>query len=532
MQLVSSVLRKKMVSMSGQKIGLSVAVVAFLGLALFHALFGYYFGGQSGFSVGNDDSFISYRYAKNLIDAGLPTFNIEEPRLVEGYSNPLHVVLSAIVYRFLGTDLLYPAMAALGALAVAAAIAMIGIEVARTLNRRAGIAIALVLAALPPLWIHGTSGLETAFVFFLQVIVWLSAVRLARGDGGGLAALVLASALLITLRVDGFLFPMIAGAWLLWSGQRIQAAAVVATCAVVVGALTAFRLWYYGLPLPLPAYVKASGPLLDRFMVAARYLAGVSYKNGFVFPALGAGLAAFAYFRGVLKEGRGIIANPPSFELFAFAAVIAYYFMVGGDIYRERFIIITYPLGLVLLFRVLVPLGSAWVTASATAAILFGVLTSVALDPRLDYRFEYPKYDRWLELGRFLADRHEGAYLATGAAGKIPYYSGLRTLDMLGLNTPEIAFTEARGANPGHNKFDPDFVFSQRPDIICSHVWGDGQLTYGVDRDRYTEAGYRLAYLVSPRWVPQPGIRILDGEDDAELTALIASGYDYGCVLR
>ena len=519
--------------MNSQKAGLYLAACIFLMLALMQALFGYYFSGQGGFSVGNDDSFISYRYAKNLIDAGIPTFNISEARPVEGYSNPLHVALSALIYGLVGTDFLYPVMAGLGALAVAAAIVLIGAEFGRTTDRTGGIAIALVLACVPSLWIHSTSGLETAFVFLLQVIVWLSAVHAVRSHGaGGVAALMIASVLLVTLRTDGFLFPLIAAGWLFWAGRRALAVKLVLACAATFAAIVGLRLWYYGLPMPLPTYVKVSGPLGDRFMVAISYLGSIAYKNGFVFPLLGAAVAALAYLRDAAKQPGSILRNPPSFELFSFSALIAYYCLVGGDIYRERFIIIAFPLGLFLLFRIVAQYLAPWMRGTAVVVALVAVVASFASDPRLAYRFDLPKYDRWVVLGRYLAEHHEGDYLATGAAGKIPYFSGLRTLDMLGLNTPAIAFTEAQGANPGHNKFDPDYVFAQQPDLICSHIWGDGQMPYGLARDRYIENGYVLRYLVASRADPGLGLRVLTDGESADPSELIASGYDYGCVLR
>ncbi len=247
---------------------------------------------------------------------------------------------------------------------------------------------------------------------------------------------------------------------------------------------------------------------------------------------LGAALAALAYLGKVIKDPKSIPHEPPSFELFAFAGLISYYCLVGGDIYRERFIIIAFPLGLYMLFRVVVGYGSVVVRLAAALIVLVTLVASFATDPRLSYRFDLPKYDRWLVLGRYLAAHHEGAYLATGAAGKIPYYSGLRTLDMLGLNTPEIAFTEAQGANPGHNKFNPDYVFAQQPDLICSHIWGDGQMPYGISRDRYVENGYVLRYLVAPREKSELGLRVLTNGESSDPTDLISNGYDYGCVLR
>ena len=51
----------------------------FFTLAALHYFFGYYFWGLENFSVGNDDSFITYRYAANLVDHGVISFNPFRP---------------------------------------------------------------------------------------------------------------------------------------------------------------------------------------------------------------------------------------------------------------------------------------------------------------------------------------------------------------------------------------------------------------------------------------------------------------------
>jgi len=165
-------------------------------------------------------------------------------------------------------------------------------------------------------------------------------------------------------------------------------------------------------------------------------------------------------------------------------------------------------------------------------AIIAGQLSAFAFDKRLEYRFESPKYDRWVELGRFLADTHPGAALATGAAGKLPYFSGLETIDMLGLNNRFIAMTPAQGATPGHNKFDPDYVFAQKPDLICSHVYGNGMMTYGLERSAYGAQGYVLRYLLRSRGFSGPEVLTLSQKDVNDVTGFTQAGYFYGCAVN
>lgn len=71
-------------------------------------------------------------------------------------------------------------------------------------------------------------------------------------------------------------------------------------------------------------------------------------------------------------------------------------------------------------------------------------------------------------LGRFLArTRPSGTRIAVAAAGAIPYYSGLLTIDMYGLNDVHIAHGPFRKSEGGRlMKWDNDYVLSLRPDLI------------------------------------------------------------------
>jgi hypothetical protein len=65
-------------------------------------------------------------------------------------------------------------------------------------------------------------------------------------------------------------------------------------------------------------------------------------------------------------------------------------------------------------------------------------------------------HENWAGIGQLLARSFgpgSGVAIATTAAGAIPYYSGLRTVDMLGLNDAEVARHGRRvGSRPGHRR--------------------------------------------------------------------------------
>src|SRR5439155_5164561 len=103
------------------------------------------------------------------------------------------------------------------------------------------------------------------------------------------------------------------------------------------------------------------------------------------------------------------------------------------------------------------------------AVIALFQLLPLAIDTRFGYALD--RYDRWVMLGRHLAQgRYSGRLLAVDAAGKIPFYSGLPVVDMLGLNDEHIAPLPARFFEAGHNKYDPDYVLSRRPDLLADWI--------------------------------------------------------------
>ncbi len=508
------------------------AVLVYLIFAYFHFRFGYYFWGQAGFSVGNDDAFITFRYAKNLIEHGILSFNPGDDPPVEGFSNPLYLLVSTLTYLVTGVDMLYPTMAALGGIAVAIAIICLG----KFAFDRHGAMLAVLLmfstALCPTLWIQGSSGLESAWVFLAQVLLWTGSASYSdQPSKRGFGLLVVLSAILVLLRTDGFVMPFFVAMWLFWRGHRQSALSIVGTCLTTFFLLMAARLAYYGLPMPLTYYVKVSGELSARLGVAGRLIASIALKNGMGLPLIGILASAMLYVRVSVREKNWPVSAPP-LEVWLVALLLAYYLYIGGDIYRDRFLMIIFPMGTYALFKILNRHASgAWISL-AGVSVMVGQLSAFNFDARLSYEFEAPKYDRWIVFGRFLEKTHPDWLLAVDAAGKIPYFSGLETIDILGLNNRHIAMGEAQGSTPGHNKFDPDYVLSQQPDIICSHLYGTGDLTYGLDRATYEAAGFALRYLVISRGNDGPSILDLSELSFVDIPIFLKKGYRYGCLIN
>jgi len=300
----------------------------------------------------------------------------------------------------------------------------------------------------------------------------------------------------------------------------------------------AWRLFYYGFPFPNTYYVKVSGPLAERWWSGARLLLDILMDGGLGFYLL-AFLFAWVVTLAAWKGARGGPATDkrtlplPGFGAFFAPPFLLYFVHVGGDVYRERFLVVLIPLGIACLMNCL---GSRMKREALVFVILLAVM--VQLRPlALDERFVYirDKYDAWVTLGEFLRLEHPDDFLAVDAAGKIPFYSGLRTIDMLGLADATIAHKDASFFRVGHNKSDVEYVLSREPDLIAVMSEDiDMNYRWGLKRERYSEAGYHLRYLLNCEYMSKGRHDVLDvaGKTPDEIQALVLRGYRYGVLER
>jgi len=88
--------------------------------------------------------------------------------------------------------------------------------------------------------------------------------------------------------------------------------------------------------------------------------------------------------------------------------------------------------------------------------------------------------------------------IATNTAGSIPYYSKLKTIDMLGLNDKHIAHRDIKSfgkGSAGHEKGDGVYVLSKKPDYIqFGSSLGSKDPIFLSDRELYNISEFRDQY--------------------------------------
>ncbi len=469
-----------------------------------------------------DDAFIFYRYAQNLAAGQGLVFNAGER--VEGFTSLFWTLLIA-VGAALGADLAVFAHwlgVASGALLLWLTYEYAALELVPEDRMVAALAPWLLVMS-KPFAVWSTSGLETP-LFAATAMAALIALGRARY---GLA--VLASVLAVLTRPEGVLIGAVVLGFVLLRrdvARRQKTLLVVAYAACLAG-LTAFRLRYFGVPLPNTFYAKVGGTMS---WWVQYYL--LVYLVHTLFPTLWP--SAYAAKKAYFWPG-----------LVWFGTVVAYVVVVGGDAFgNSRFFLPALPVSCALAVRgalegyrrytafgrfaaLSLAVSTVWFafgTLAGVAALAVAVVQSavpggwklrVALgalscpllvaamvralslkppvlqgeiterylvmnalgfptrsaelrDARLNWQFASLL---GFHAARMLAERPpEDKLVAAVGIGALGYYSRAKILDMVGLTDPVVARSKAilksPMSYPGHQRSNTRYVLSRAPDYV------------------------------------------------------------------
>lgn len=421
-----------------------------------------------------DDALISLRYTARLLTGQGLTWTAGEH--VEGYSNLLWV-LAAAVPGLLGIDLI-AGLRILGVLGSAAAAAALIWPHRDRLAAWAPAALFFVLAGPVAVWSIG--GLEAPLVAALLAWGLAAAPGAARNDRTLVCSLPLG--LLALTRPDGIVLATavamgVGAARLVDERQSLGAtlrtvASLLAPALALLAAQTVFRVAYYHDWLPNTAYAKL-GFTWGRFAAGAAY---VGRGLGDLWPLVVVGIAglALATRRADLRPRVWPVA-------LAMVVWLVYLAAIGGDVFPAY----RHLVPVVVLLAWGVGLGLEALPRRRGAAALLAVAVAVAFGIGQWRHPEYRKVDdnHFVWWGKETALTLRAAFgdrdplLAVSAAGCLPYFSGFRSLDILGLCDRHIAHARPAdfGRGPlGHELGDAKYVLDRGPDILIIGPPGPG----------------------------------------------------------
>lgn len=419
----------------------------------------------------SDDAFITFRYARNLA-AGLGlVFNAGER--VEGFSSPLWTILLAGV-RAAGADIALSARVLGVAFGLLALVACWRLALATGVTGRyrpASLLAPLLLAANGSFACWAASGMETPLYVLLILTGLLSALSLS------LPAMALSVVGLVFVRPEGSALILLLVLHQALRRHEIGRKPLLVTALAGAASLIllfGLRYSYYGDWLPNTYYAKTGGGL-------AALSQGFTYLSDYAADHEGFILLCVPVLAGLLSKS----ATRRTIALAALGLWVVTVAEGGDGLPMYRFALPAVPLlavlDAVLLVDLLQLLLRSAVVSARTAGIVMGTATAllalVHFTPPAcgthyglyedQVKIEIP---RWALVGHWLAEHADkDASIAAGPIGAVSYYSGLKTLDMMGLTDRHIA----RSAAPrigrgwvGHEKHDAAYILGLRPTYL------------------------------------------------------------------
>jgi hypothetical protein len=422
-----------------------------------------------------DDTYISLRYAHNLVDGHGLVFNPGETP-VEGYTNFLWTLMLAGVMA-LGINGVVASVA--GGLLSALALIWVTWSLGRTWPLARTRPFVLLLApawvALDPgLILEASQGLETVFFTLLVTGCALLTFREAAepdrvpwsGLVGGLAALTRPEGILIygLLQLTRVLHKRQRQPETVWVGWTVFA--------LLVGSHLVYRWTFYGDIVPNTFHAKTGGG-------SDMWLRGLSYVGEFCSRHLGLVLCALV---GALVAVRRASLRDVA-TLVVVGVVGIYVVLVGGDFKPSgRFLLPILPL-----IALLAQEGVAWALdeyserawdprPALVVLLLLCTGNAVLYWPATAQMAAYRVVDQEerVAVGEFLRTSvPPDTWIAIHSAGTVPYISGLQTIDCWGLSDRAIAQREMPTmgqGTAGHEKTDYDYVFGRHPAVYLPEV--------------------------------------------------------------
>ena len=429
---------------------------------------------QSRMSFPFDDAYITFRYAENLARGYGLVWNVSGPH-TEGYTNFL-LVLILSPFSLFKADLLIVSQV-IGIVSTILT-AIVIFKLIRQISESDGwpVAAGLIYLLLPFTWANAFSGLETSLFALLVTSSFYFALQ--KKWSGAFTLVSLAS----LTRPEGVLAGAILALAIFGEDKSDRAIVfrVMLTYFVLPMALYAiFKFFYFGDLLPNSFYIKTGNGGFQ----------GIQSSKDFIRSNVILILISIYALLGYRDKWK--VLTP--LLLWSCALVLFYVWPEPLQGFYFRFDWPAVPA--LAIFASLVLLHEKWSWRSGMILAVVIASQIVLTLPRLRNEMQLATLERgqqiYHELGFALRSlpNHARMTFAFQDAGAVPYYSEMKNIDLVGLNTTAIA--ESRSTHEACSILD-----SLQPDIILIPAYRDTGECWTVFHDGHGKAGSLIPELI------------------------------------
>jgi arabinofuranosyltransferase len=457
------------------------------------------------FNWTNDDAFISYRYTENLCDGKGLVFNSGEK--VEGYSNFLWIIVLA-PFKLLGLSPLLLSKIISFCISMLLIFLLFRTAAVSGLDEFTSCLCALTLSFSSGLAYFSMSGLETVFYTFLLLLCVLLNEKYEKEPKKKPFFLLYGVLLAVALaRPEGILFLLISSGYHILKkiikGKGIDLKKILLCQLFFFASYAIFvflRYWYYSDLLPNTFYAKPKGTFVEQGYSAfyANFTNALLSGSFLLIPVL---------FLLVKKKSFSKYLYP---LLFCIGQLI-FMSYTGDWMAFGRFFLPILPIVLILFFSLLGILKSnlhkanlklLWNFLYTIAIVALAGLNLFQTHKTLTNKDIYPylvmNSSQLTRIGKWLKQNFPPETVITlRRQGAIPYYSKMKSIDILGLTEKEIARTIYYEKDAfKENEINAEYVLNQRPDVLILFSFKSDYEGWMFDESEPQDRLFHIEYLL------------------------------------
>lgn len=424
-----------------------------------------------------DDSYITFRYSKNLVNGKGLVFN--EGEKVEGITNFLFAILIAIGIALKIDPLIFSRIISILSL-IGIYFLIYKISFSYFKDKYKSQIPLLFISLFSPIFFWVNAGLEAVFFSFLILLLVYLEIK-----NNSSFFYILTHVLLFTTRPEGFAISGIIWIFRFLKKEKNFLKIFLIFFAFSLLYLT-FKFLYYGSLIPNTFYAKVLGP-------KAKHQTFYFLKEHIHLFLI---LCAFFFIKN---------------KNLLLMLIISIFFLIqpeilGGDIMPYwRFYVHTIHLILILISYFILNIKNSIIRNSLIVFFILSSINSALFTKEKVFAILSMEITKaGIESGKFLKEKlSENSVVAANAIGAISYYSDLKIIDMLGLCDRHIARKKASGEfhsfaiAPAHSKGDGLYVFNKNPDVIFfGNTAGSGKPVYTSDFELLKIKEFKEKYVL------------------------------------